>query len=69
MPIGLDRDGYCACEPDPWPPDDPDFGEEATHWWRTCEWCGTEWWSLHCPHDGAQGRCPECRKRPTWVPG
>lgn len=36
---------------------------------RDCEYCGTMWASHHCIHDGAQGRCPECGKRPTVIDG
>ena len=60
----------CTCEPDPYDPADYGPGEvieESWHYRRVCEFCGTVFWSLHCPHDGAQGRCPECGRRPSLV--
>jgi hypothetical protein len=59
----------CACEFDPIP-DDPDEGtpETAWHYLRHCDACGTDWYSLHCRHDAAQGRCPDCGTRPPPEP-
>lgn len=58
----------CNCEFDPYPEGDEDFGEESTHFHRTCLFCGGQWWGLHCPHDGYQNNCPDCGKRPVTVP-
>jgi len=58
----------CNCEFDPYPEGDEDFGEESTHFLRTCLFCGCQWWGLHCPHDGYQNNCPDCGKRPVTVP-
>lgn len=52
----------CNCEPEV---DEP--GEEATHFRRTCEHCGFEWWGLHCPHDLLQNPCGQCGIKPTPV--
>jgi hypothetical protein len=41
--------------------------EKSWHYKRTCKFCGRVWYSTHCPHDGVQGRCPDCNKRPTVV--
>ena len=41
--------------------------EELWHFKRTCEYCGYQWGGLHCPHDGYQNPCPECKKRPTVI--
>lgn len=49
----------CECEP---------VDDEYYCYLRVCAWCGTEWESLHCPHDGAQGRCPGCGRRPVTLP-
>jgi len=49
----------CDCEPEV---DEP--SEEATHFKRTCKSCGANWWGLHCPHDGYQNPCPECKALP-----
>ena len=55
----------CACEFDPYELDDGTTdAEDSWHYRRTCGGCGfSDWWSLHCPHDGIQNPCPECR----WV--
>lgn len=50
---------FCDCEPD---------CDEGTHFLRSCTSCGTDWYSTHCPHDGVQGRCPHCDKRPEPKP-
>jgi hypothetical protein len=39
--------------------------EEFTHYHRTCQGCGKNWWGLHCPHDGYQNACPECEAMPV----
>jgi hypothetical protein len=41
--------------------------EDYTHFHRTCQNCGKNWWGLHCPHDGYQNPCPECKTKPTAV--
>lgn len=41
--------------------------QEYTHYHRTCNYCGRNWWALHCPHDGIQNRCPSCNKKPKIV--
>lgn len=59
----------CECEFDPYPPNEdgtPDE-EESWHFRRTCAVCGNVWYGLHCPHDGYQNPCPECRVRPAPV--
>ena len=38
--------------------------EDYTHYHRTCQNCGKNWWGLHCPHDGYQNPCPECEFKP-----
>jgi hypothetical protein len=43
--------------------------DEYTHYHRTCQNCGRNWWGLHCPHDGIQNPCPSCKKKPATVPG
>lgn len=40
---------------------------KSWHYRRTCSGCGTVWYSLHCPHDGVQGRCPSCKLRPVAI--
>jgi hypothetical protein len=57
----------CDCEFTPYPEGDPDHGEESTHYLRTCPACEHQWWSLHCPHDGAQSPCPLCEFVPDPV--
>lgn len=54
----------CDCEFDPY----PDSDEPSWHYRRVCQFCACVWWSLHCPHDGAQGECPDCGRRPITVP-
>lgn len=39
--------------------------EQYTHYHRTCQRCGKNWWGLHCPHDGYQNPCPECESVPV----
>jgi hypothetical protein len=47
---------------------DPEDDEiDDWHYERTCEFCGAQWWGLHCPHDGYQNPCPECGRRPTTI--
>lgn len=41
--------------------------EDYTHYHRTCQNCGKNWWGLHCPHDGYQNPCPECESMPVVV--
>jgi len=41
-----------------------DDGGESWHYVRKCEFCGYSWHGLHCPHDGYQNPCPECKKTP-----
>jgi len=56
----------CECEFDPY--DNPeDAVEESWHYKRTCEFCGTTWYGLHCPHDGYQNPCVGCGRVPTVV--
>lgn len=43
--------------------------DDYTHYHRTCNSCGRNWWGLHCPHDGYQNPCPSCNKRPETVQG
>lgn len=40
---------------------------DYTHYHRTCQRCGKNWWGLHCPHDGYQNPCPECKAMPVVV--
>jgi hypothetical protein len=57
----------CDCEFEPYPEGDEDFGEESTHYHRTCLFCGAVWWGLHCPHDLYQNPCPDCKKVPLTI--
>lgn len=54
MTVGQD----CDCEQDMGFTDEPD--EEPCLFTRTCQMCGCEWGSGHCPHDGVQRPCPDC---------
>lgn len=59
----------CECEFDPYTSAEAEvLGEESLHYRRTCEFCGTSWLGLHCPHDGYQNPCDACDKRPTVIP-
>jgi hypothetical protein len=62
----LEVRAVCDCEFDPY--EDGEADEESWHFKRTCAYCGTVWWGLHCPHDGAQNPCPGCKKRPMTAP-
>lgn len=71
MPIDWrdDLTADCRCEFTPYAAEsqaeDPD--EQPDHYLRACASCGAAWYSLHCPHDGFQGKCPECQARATRV--
>lgn len=54
----------CDCDFDPYDVGDEDFGIESTHYRRTCEFCGNQWWGLHCPHETIQNPCTACGRRP-----
>jgi len=41
--------------------------EERMYNQRTCLGCGYNWWGLHCPHDGYQNPCPNCKLTPKQV--
>lgn len=56
-------DSLCDCEFDPY----DESEEKSWHYKRTCASCGHVWWSLHCPHETAQGVCSECGVRPSPV--
>lgn len=55
----------CNCEFAPYPEGD---GKESYHYFRTCLFCGHEWYGLHCPHDGYQNPCSQCGKYPIVWP-
>lgn len=78
-PLPQDRThahGECHCPFTPffWGSDDPptmiamDLTEDSWHHLRECQACGKWWWGLHCPHDGYQNPCPDCKTVPTPVP-
>jgi len=58
----------CNCEFTPYPEGDDDFGEESWHYLRTCIFCGEQWFSLHCPHDGVQHPCKSCGRYNPPIP-
>ena len=47
----------CNCEFDPYD-DEPET--DSWHYKRSCQACGSTWYSLHCIHDGYQNPCPSC---------
>lgn len=50
----------CACEFDPYPPEEQEPGfEESWHYHRRCYRCGEWWWSLHCRCEGPR-MCSDC---------
>lgn len=55
----------CNCEFTPY--DAPDGPEGSWHYLRECQQCKTTWYSLHCPHDGYQNKCPNCNARANQV--
>ena len=57
----------CDCEFTPYRVGTESYGEESWHYLRQCEYCGREWYGLHCPHDGYQNNCPSCGRRPTTI--
>lgn len=59
IPLDL-KEHLPVCDCEMW-----EQGEEAAkawHYLRLCWNCGNTWYSLHCPHDGCQGRC-DCGAR------
>lgn len=50
----------CNCKFDPYLGGDE---EESWHYRRTCLFCGHQWYSLHCVHDGYQNPCPRCNRQ------
>ncbi len=42
--------------------------EDEVYYYRCCHKCGRVWQSLHCPHDGVQGTCPDCNTRALSFP-
>lgn len=57
----------CTCEFTPYNAEDNPEDEESWHYLRRCKNCGCIWYSLHCPHDGHQHPCPECRICPLKI--
>lgn len=55
----------CDCQFTPY--EDNFIDGESWHYLRKCVHCGEEWYSLHCPHDGFQGYCPNCKERAQQV--
>ena len=53
----------CECE---FTPDPSEPGVESVHYLRRCQTCSATWWSLHCPHDGVQGRCSCGERGQVW---
>lgn len=64
-PDGVARPDYLGISRDPLSKG-PIHG--SWHYTRTCQWCMTVWGGLHCPHDGFQHECPNCRRRPDIMP-
>lgn len=57
--------GQCNCEFVRAPDDPPD--DEPWLFLRRCQFCNKTWYGLHCPHDGMQNVCPNCRVKPKRV--
>lgn len=57
----------CVFTPDP-EDEDENTPETAWHYLRRCAGCQYTWYGLHCPHDGFQNPCPQCKLRPATVP-
>lgn len=37
--------------------------DDFVYYQRECQYCGQAWQSLHCPHDGVQKGCPNCKRK------